>query len=357
MLSRAQAVIEEGVDWASLLSDSGKQGTFTLVYKNLGKLKNVPGDLLGKFKNAYYCSLRCNILTISEHDRIIEGLNGRGIDVISLKGPMTAEAIFGDIGVYPSGDIDILVKVRDIQRMKDFLESDGYVLLDKGFDDYRDFFIRELYHISLSKDGYVIEPHWNLFFRYFTAPPEFWWEESGAASMEGKSYLFLSPEKNILYNSFRLFSKGFCNLRFLGMAAELIKYYRDEIDWERMFSDAGRFKFENVLRTVLAMSAELLGAPVPGAYAEIKGLRARFLYRSARKMLLSGTDPHPVHKMVLAFLRDDLAGSFRVLFRRFFPSMGEIVSRYHLPVSSGKAVVYYILNPLFLITGRHQKLS
>jgi hypothetical protein len=355
-LERAQSIIDNGVDWDSLFALSGKHGVFNLVYKNLEKLKNVPADLIGKLRHAYHNTVRRNILNISEHDRIIEGLERRGIDAISLKGPMASEEIFGDIGLYPSGDIDILVRVQDIDRMKDFLESDGYRLEDKGFDYYRDFFIRELYHVSLSKGRYVIEPHWNLFFRYFTSPPNFWWEESMMVAAAGKSYRFLSPEKNILYNSFRLFSKAFSHLRFLVMVAELIGHYGEKIDWEKMFLYARRYKFEKTLRTVLMMSVSLLGAPVPGGYAEIRGIRTKLLYRLALRMVLSGTDPHPVRKVMLVFLRDDLSGSLKILFRRLFPSMGEIVSRYRLSDRSAKAVFFYMLNPLFLFMRRHQKI-
>lgn len=349
-------IIDNGADWGSFPALSGKHEVSTLVYKNLTKLNNVPADIIGKFRNSYYDVLSKNIINISEHDMIIEALKGRGIDVISLKGPMASEEIFGDIGLYPSGDIDILVRVHEIDRVKDFLESDGYRLLDTGFVDHRDFFIRELYHVSFSNERYVIEPHWNLFFRYFTAPPDFWWEESTVNSCGGKSYRFLSPEKNILYNSFRLFSKGFSRLRFLVMVAELIRHYCQEIEWERMFYYARRYKFEKTLRTVLKMTAVLLGAPVPAPYAKIKGIRTRLLYKLASKMVLSGTDPHPFHKVMFAFLRDDLAGSLKILLRRLFPSMGEIVSRYRLPDRSAKAVFHYMLNPLFLIMRRHQKI-
>ena len=354
MLAGAQAVIDRGLDWTSFFSFSAEHGTLNLVYKNLLKLRGVPESVLQRCEDVYHHTLRSNILNIAEHDRTIDNLNHLGVDVISLKGPTASEEIFGDIGVYPSGDIDILVRVEDIDKARDFLESDGYVLLDKGFDEYRDFFIGELYHISLAKGRYFIEPHWNLFFRYFKTPPEFWWEDSRTVARGDKAYRFLSPERNILYNSFRLFSKAFHHLRFLVMAAELIRYYQHEIDWEKMFLYARRYKFENVLRTVLKMSADLLGAPVPASCTEVRGIRARAIYKIALKILLSGTGPHPPRKIMLSFMRDDLSGSFTVLLRRLFPSMGEIVSRYRLPTHSWRSVMYYILNPVFLVTRRHQ---
>lgn len=353
-LEKAQVLIST-LNWDSFTSLSIKHGTSALIYRNLLKLKDIPQVVVDKFRNIYNNSLRSNILMVSELDRLIEGLNRAGIEVISLKGATASEKLFGDIGLYPSGDIDILIKVEDVGKVKEFLKSEGYSLNDTGFDEYREFFIKELYHISLSSGRYTIEPHWNLFFRYFETPPEFWWEESFTVSSGDREYRFLSPEKNILYTSFRLFSKGFVHLRFLVLIAEIIRHYADEIDWNKLFEYARKYRFENVLRVTLKLSRELLGAPGPEKYFVMKGMRVRVLYQRALKMVLQEEDVHPLNKVLFAFLKDDVTGAFKVLFRRLFPSMGEIISRYKLSTGSVKAKVYYILNPVMLMMRKHQK--
>lgn len=349
VLEKARSLITPIFDWDSFTSISIKHGTSAISYKNLLKLGSIPQSIIDKFRNIYNNSLRSNILMVSELDRLIDGMNETGIEVISLKGATASEKIFGDIGLYPSGDIDILVKVEDIDRVRQFLEADGYKLNDKGFDEYREYFIKELYHISLSNNRYTIEPHWNLFFRYFTTPPEFWWEESITISSGGKEYTFLSPEKNVLYTSFRLFSKGFVNFRFLVLIAEVIRHYRDNIDWDKLFDYAKEYKFENVLRVALKLSAELLGASIPEEYAKLKNMRSSILCRRAAKKLFREEVVHSLDKVLFAFMRDDLTGTFLMLFHRLFPSMGEIISRYKLNAGSGKAVVYYVLNPIMLL--------
>ncbi len=354
-LEKSQSFISPAFDWDSFTALSIKHGTSAIIYKNLLRLKDIPQVVIDKFRNIYNNSLRSNILMVSELDRLIDGMNKTGIEVISLKGATASEKIFGDIGLYPSGDIDILVKVEDIDRVREFLEADGYKLNDKGFDEYRDYFIRELYHISLSKGRFTIEPHWNLFMRYFTTPPEFWWEESFTVSSGDRGYRFLSPEKNILYTSFRLFAKGFVHLRFLVLIAEIIRHYKDNIDWDKLFDYAKEYKFENVLRVALKLSAELLGAPVPEEYVKLKNMRSSVLCQRAAKKLFREEVVHSMDKALFAFLHDDLSVPFRVLLHRLFPPMGEIVSRYRLVPGSTKAVLYYVLNPLMLLLRKHQR--
>lgn len=352
-LEKAQSFIP-GLNWRIFTLLTAQHGVSCLVYKNLLKLTSIPQDELTRFEGIYHNCLGSNILLASEVDRLIDLLTSRGTEVIPLKGAVTAELIFADIGLYPSGDIDILVPMKDIGMVKDILEADGYHLNDRGFDEHRDFYFQERYHISLSGSRFTVEPHWNLFMRYFTAPPEFWWEESVTVSLGERRYSFLSPEKNILYTSFRNFYKGFTPLRFLVLTAAIISHYKDEIDWEKLFGYAGTFHFENVLRVNLKLCKDFLDAPVPSQYACIKGRRTGMLYRFISKMVMSANDIHPLHKAGLLFLRDDLKGISRILLRRLFPPMGEIVSRYRLSPGTGKAVVYYAFNPMLLLFKKHR---
>jgi hypothetical protein len=355
VLRQAQTVIDSGLNWDSLMAESARHGTSNLIYKNLLRLENVPQNILDRSGNVYNRTLRHNVRLAAETDRLIDGLNTKGIEVIALKGPLTSEIILGDLGAYPSSDIDILIRVGDIERARDYLEADGYRLNDKGFDAYRDFYIKEMYHTSLSNGQYTLEPHWNLFFRYFTAPPDFWWGESISVHSGEHTYLWLSPEKNILYNSFRIFSKVFDQLRFLVMLAEIIGHYRDDIDWDKLFLYAKIYKFEGVLRIVLKLSHESLGAEVPKSCIVLKQLRARLLYRLIRKMALEGDNDRSLNKILLALLRDDFFGFLQIMCRRVFPSMGEISSRYRLPEHSAKSIGYYLLNPILLIMQKHIK--
>lgn len=353
-LEVVKSLITKGIDWECFLSLSIKHGISNFVYNNLLKLKNIPQDVLEKFRNINNNTIRSNIRLLSETDRLLYILNKAGIDAIVLKGPITSEKIFGNIGQYPSGDIDILVKVDDIDKTRHLLESKGYALNDKGFDEHRDFFLKELYHISLTNDKHTVEVHWNLFYRYFTAPYEFWWDESMIVFSGNRQYRFLSPEKNMLYVSFRLFSKAFYPLRFLIIVAGIIDYYRNEIDWKKLFAYAGNYKFENVLKVTMKLCHDLLGTQVPERYLEIRGLRTKLLYRIVYEMTLKGDNIHPLNKVLITFLRDDIFGAFKVLHRRLFPSKGEIVSRYRLPANSLKATAYYVLNPLLVLMNKHR---
>ncbi len=123
VLEKAQSLINSSIKWDVFLSLSCKHATVGLVYKNLLRLKNIPLDTKNEFKKIYIKILTSNILNFTENKRLIEEINKTGIEVISLKGAIVSEKIFGDLGLYPSGDIDILVKVKDVDKTLNLLES------------------------------------------------------------------------------------------------------------------------------------------------------------------------------------------------------------------------------------------
>jgi hypothetical protein len=342
-------------NWDNLIELSKKQGTSAIVYKNLLKFDNVPKGVLSKLEDIYHNLLRRNILMINELDGIIDGLKREGIEIITLKGALASESIFKNIGLYPSDDIDFLVKEEDIDKVKDFLILNGYKLNIKAFDEYRRYFIKEQYHINLSNNEFSVEPHWNLFMRYFDTPSDFWWEENMAIESNNRIYRILSPEKNILYLTFRFFNKGFRQLRFLLLINETIRYYENILDWEKLFNYAIRFRFESVLRVSLKMCKDVFSLKIPEEYVKLKKLRVRLISLFAQKMILREREPHPFYKFLFIFLRDNNLGVFKIILRRIFPSKGEIIQRYRLDPFSYKIYLYYIFNPFLILLRRHER--
>lgn len=59
--------------------------------------------------------------------RLAAGLADAGIACSSLKGPLFAEAVYGDVGRRRSGDIDLLVAAEDLRRAADVIGGLGYL--------------------------------------------------------------------------------------------------------------------------------------------------------------------------------------------------------------------------------------
>jgi hypothetical protein len=355
-IKRAGDIIKKGLNWAAFVDLCITNSTANIVYKNLLKLHPVPKEIVERFSKIYFGTLHSNILQINELDRLLEECYKEGIEIITLKGASVSEIIFRDIGLYPSSDIDFLFKSEDFDKLNAVFERNGYRLIDEHLPRYKDYYLKEQYHCVFSNGTFTFEPHWNLFFRYFNAPPDFWWSEALLVESNGRKYWYLSPEKNILYLSFRIFSKGFNSLKFLAIISETVNYYNDIMDWKKLFLYAKRYRFQNVLYAVLMMCRDFLGADITPEISSLRNLRADMLYKKASDLILNPEPArNPIIKVWLTLIAINLQSSLKILLKRLFPPVAEVRIRYHIYDSSSKIYIYYLLNPLLLILRKHQK--
>lgn len=329
---------------------AARNGVAPLIYRNLKGLEGVPPDVAERLKNIYLRSVRDNLHHARETVRILRMLGEAGIEAIPLKGSIASEMLLGDPGLYPAGDIDILVRPADLERAKRLLMAHGY---DKGGDTREMDLLRTDYHLILSGETYAVELHWNLVKRYFSIPPEFWWEETGKRSYEGLEITVLSPGRYMLYTIFRLFSHGFRPLKFFLLPAALAESEEMERDWRNLLFYARKFRMERLTFFTLRLMHDLLGSKVPGSVPEREIGGYGFLKRRIISALMNGTARIHIGMALYSLLLDTPLDILRVLLKRVFPEASEIRLRYGLPEKSKKLVIFYFLNPfLFLLRKR-----
>ena len=190
------------IDYSYLIGLSEENEVASLLYHNTQEVVQVPDTALIRLQNAYHCAIRHNVLNATEVMKVINLLKNDGIEAIALKGSIASDIIFGDIGLYPSSDIDILVEPRALKKADKILTAAGY-RKDEGISEQD--LLTAHYHLLYRKGRHYLELHWNLVRRYFSVPADFWWEERQNIPYEETEIIMLSPERYILYTVFRLF--------------------------------------------------------------------------------------------------------------------------------------------------------
>ena len=317
-----------------------------LLYSNLKELNLIPDDVMNRLKNSYLHTIKNNMQNAHEMMRILTLFKQRDVEVMPLKGALASEMIFGNPGLYPSLDIDILVKPSNLSKADNIVTEAGY---SKSAGMKEEDLLSSHYHFLYSKGRHHLELHWNLVKRYFTIPPDFWWEDVRKIEYEGMEITTLSIERYIMYTIFRLFDHGFRPLKFFVLISEMINKYREEIDWDRLFSFSEKYKIHRVILFTLKLLNELLGAKIPEGVKKEK----MYGYDRLKKIAVSGifhevTRQH-LRMFIYTFLLDTPHDFARILIRRFFPGKGEIRLRYGLPANSKKVYAYYVLNPLLVL--------
>lgn len=336
------------IDLARLMEHASMNGVAPLLYCNLKSLNLVRQNAMDRLRSAYLRTVGENVRKGREMMRVLGLLREKGIAAIPLKGPVASDVIFGDPGLYPSGDLDILVKPSDLERTKKILLEAGYKEGEAREEDM----LQSSYHILFDKDGYFLEVHWNLAFRYFDVPPLFWWEEAGVAEYEGVQLPVLSAERYVLYSIFRFYSHAFRPLRFFVLSAEIINKDEKVMDWPKLISSARKYKMERLVLFSLKLMRDLLDARIR---QETVGRRV-FGYGFLKRVILSGLfqEVKKIHLRMLIYttLLDTPWDTTRVLLRRIFPPLSEVRLRYGLSGVSKKVYAYYLLNPLLMVIRR-----
>lgn len=147
--------------------------------------------------------------------RIQNDLDARGIRALPLKGPVLAEALYGDPGLRHMSDLDILVASEDLAGAAAVLAKQGYELQP---EDHRERGLPRL-HINLTHTSALLPPvelHWRVH----------WYERTFARDM---------------LEACRLLPNGHRALPVHELAALLLFFARDGFRGLRLAADAARW--------------------------------------------------------------------------------------------------------------------
>ncbi|MDP2157539.1 MAG: nucleotidyltransferase family protein [Nitrospirota bacterium] len=335
--------ISKQIDYDWLIQLANLNQVTPLLYKNLLAVQVVPHAIIQLLQKHYIMTLQRNAAHIEETLQLIDILRSAGIRSIPLKGSFAAETLLGDMGLYSTSDIDLLILWDDLKKAREILIASGYDLI-KGISEQDQ--LTGSYHLYFHKDPTVLELHWNLVRRYFQAPSVYWWEDVQDMTFRGVTLPCLSNEKYLLYLIFRLFSKGLMPLHHAVLMPMLLS---QGFDWEKFMASADKLKMKRLTLFTLKFLHDSWGINIPESLTNKHLIGYELLKRFViRGMFTKDVKPH-LRMAVLLLLLDSPVDIFRVLLRRILPSPAEVRLRYNIPHGSLKILPYYLLNPLIMM--------
>ena len=314
-----------------------------LLYKNLASVQAVPQEIIQRMKTQYILTLQRNAAHLAETLSILDILKRSGVCAIPLKGSFAAEILLGDMGLYPTSDIDILVPWDDLKKARASLIAAGYELSESISEQDQ---LSSSYHLYFHRDTTTLELHWNLVRRYFDAPPSYWWEDAQEMDFRGMTFFCLSCEKYLLYLIFRFYCKAFMPLHH---AVLMLPLLRNGIDWDRFMRFARQLRMRRLVLITLNLMHDAFRLDIPEEITRKKLIGYQFL----KRLVISGffNPDVKLHLRMLLYLSllDSPYDVLRVFLRRIFPTPAEIRLRYNIPHGSLMILPYYLLNPFVML--------
>jgi len=271
---RANAIINGGIDWETLLDLAAKHRVRPMVYTSLVKIGwgRVPPAIRRDWEDAYSSITGRNRFVAGELFRIADVFRAAELPLVSLKGPALAEMAYGDFALREFADLDFLVRVADFSKAAELLKQLGYkpaLEIESGLA------IEFLWHQGecLFKGGFEgpeIDLHWRVATRHtaLSIEADYFWPRFRPVQIAGETVLSFAPQDLPLYLASQGGQDQWSDLRRLCDLSEFVRRHPD-LDWETLIASAQELRGLRMLLLGLQLARELLSAELPPAVEKL----------------------------------------------------------------------------------------
>ncbi|OQA02323.1 MAG: hypothetical protein BWY70_00046 [Bacteroidetes bacterium ADurb.Bin408] len=271
LIELLRELLKNQVDWSFFVQFSVSQGTAPFFYKIIKEhhLETlVPESVFNAVQGSYYHVLSKNVRAQEELKKILKIFNDASIKTLLIKGMASAEYIYGDPGLRPMSDIDLLVENKQLLTAEQLLFDMGFV----NTEPYKSYKLRTLNiynHLNAFQNSRVkIELHHDLSSSHHIIrfPTEKVWDGAQIVNFGDENTHILKDEWNLIYLSIHLvshFIKKNIRLNNFVDIAELIKVKQDKIDWSFIAEQCKIYNIRLPVFRAFSISRTYFHAPVP----------------------------------------------------------------------------------------------
>ncbi len=230
--------------------------------RQLDVVASLPETVAQTLRHAYLSTAADNVRLYHLLRTILELLGQQGIPVIVLKGGHLAEIVYGNFGLRPMEDLDLLAHWHDLGRL------DG--MLPAGFRQTRPHLGVDGadHHVRYAgPKGDVLELHWDLMDPLWPArfDVESLWAAASEVTLAGTSATVLSAEDLLLHLcAHPCVDRLIFGLKMLCDISETVYFYGGRIDWQAIKQRSQKWQLDRCVYLMLQVSHDLLSVPVPG---------------------------------------------------------------------------------------------
>ena len=284
-------------DWARLLvlaEAHGVAGHLTACLRSLDE-DLVPAEIRQTLVDRRRAQNFFTLRLTAELFRILDRFSSEGIGALVVKGPVLAVQAYGDQAMRAYGDLDLLVRQRDIRRATELLSAAGFspAVPLSAIDAGR---IPGQYLFSRPDSKLIVELHNDLTLRYFPRrlPIEEFYARQIRVRLDAREAPALSVEDELVLICIHGAKHFWERLMWIADVAALVSR-QTGIDWQRVADSAQAVEAERMLHTGLRLASDLLKARLPDkvlAMVQADAVSARLVKRTLKWLPAAGS-AHP----------------------------------------------------------------
>jgi hypothetical protein len=262
------------LNWDSLLMFADRHWVVPLVYRNLRDWAAdlVPERVMNYLASRFQANVQNSLFLAAHAVRVIDALEGEGIEVVTYKGPLLGEMAYGDLCLRQFCDIDLFLRRKDILRARDILRAMGFepefVLSPKEEVLYLEY--ESEYTLHHPGTGVSVELHWRVAPRQVcnALSEDELWNSPASALLLNRSVRTFATAENLLVLAVHNGSKHHWERLEWIVDVALLAGNGAGIDWGDLLDRTRRAGMKRILLLGLRLARDLLGAEFPPTVQE-----------------------------------------------------------------------------------------
>ncbi len=333
-----KATVEfEQLEWSS-------QRLLPLLYRNLVD-HGVADDLIGRLRGAYKLTWYKNQLLFRESAEALRSLHHAGIETMLIKGVALTLLHYGDHGLRPMGDLDVLVPRNQASLAVQLLATQGWSPSMRPLDRFTElYFLSRHAHGFEAGTGRTLDLHWHLLHECCSAiSDEEFWRRAIPIEIDDVPTHALDPTDQLFHISVQGIKwDSVPPLHQAADAMTILHTAGHEIDWDRFVMLCQERRMTLPARASLTYLRDVVDAPIPsGVFESIRQVPVSRLEEFEHEVRIGSPRPvGPLRQLLLYYVRysrqaKGMGGSRRLTgFPRFLRSVWDLDHRWQLPIAA-----------------------
>jgi len=259
------SALHREVSWPTLFTLACEHGVISLLASGVAQFEKslAPPKFAHKIRQLHRSQVLSALQMTAELFRLVDQFRDAGLDTLLVKGPALALRAYGDTGARQYGDLDFIVRQKDIPRATELMISAGYEpeIAVEAISPKK---IPGQYVFVRIATPLLVELHTERTMRYFPRglPIEEFFARRQYVNVDGHQIPALAVEDEVLliciHGAKHLWDR-------LSMVADVAAFIdrQTSLDWERAFATARSVGAQRMLHTGLLLADNLLGAALP----------------------------------------------------------------------------------------------
>jgi len=336
------------IDWQSFLLLARREGIAPLLYRRLAYCldrESLPDWLTKELKRDYYAVLAKNAVVFEELKKVLSLLTNAGVDTMALKGAVLAEQVYGDLGVRPMADVDLLIKGEDLAAIDQAFQTLGYHsddLRSLNLDSIPTNYLTSVVYYSPAVFYFCFHLHWHIvnstipndsLIRSFAMADI--WDAARQTTLSGSQTLVMAPHHLLIHlaeHGLRV-THSLSQLSFLCDIHETVTTYEKEMDWDKLVEASKKFKLDRFVYLSLTLAVKLLGSQIPEeTLARLRPQKIRLAESLFFYLVAHNFRPGGLSYLLYFSNNQGLSNKCNFLFRTLFPPRQVIAQRSAIPL-------------------------